>query len=103
MVANATCPAASCCSFEMKSITSHPEDNTTDRCTACCSRCMVTGLDSVLPEMTLWASEAITVCWRCTRSRSPCGRSWRWRTKLSACGPSSFCQPAGKSAPESGS
>lgn len=33
-----------------------------ERCTACSSRSSVAGLDNVLPEMTRWASEAITAC-----------------------------------------
>ena len=103
MVANATEPAASFCSCWMKSMMSQPSESTTERWTASCSRFRVDGLDSVLPEMTSWASDAITDCWRVTRSRSPRGRSWRCRTKLSACGPFSFCHPAGKSAPDSGS
>ena len=39
---------------------SQPSDSTTERCTASCSRFSVAGLDSVLPEMTWWASDAIT-------------------------------------------
>jgi len=103
MVANATFPAASFCSWVRKSITSQPEEITTERWMASCSRFSVLGLLKVLPEITWWASEAMTTCWRTTRSRSPRGISWRWRTKLSACAPSRRCQPAGKSAPESGS
>ena len=103
MVAKATLPPASFCICWTKSMTSQPEEITTERWMAASSRLSVAGLDSVLPEMIRWASEAITTCWRTTRSRSPRGSSWRWRTKLSACGPLSLCRPAGKSAPESGS
>ncbi len=41
---------------------SHPEDSTTERCTACSNRFSVAGLDSVCPEMTRWANAAITAC-----------------------------------------
>ena len=95
MVANATLPPASFYSCPTKSMMSQPEDSTTERCTADSSRFSVAGLDIVFPEMTRCASEAITACWRTTRSRSPRGNSWRWRTKLNACGPLSRL-PAGR-------
>ncbi len=59
----------------MKSMMSQPEESTTERWIASSSRFSVAGLVSVLPEMTWWAREAITTCWRTTRSRSPRGRS----------------------------
>ncbi|CNI71111.1 Uncharacterised protein [Mycobacterium tuberculosis] len=62
MVAKATFPPASFCSCRRKSITSQPDEITMERCTACSSRSSVAGLDNVLPEMTRWASEAITAC-----------------------------------------
>ena len=41
---------------------SQPDDSTTERWMADCSRFIVAGLDSVLPEITWWASEDITTC-----------------------------------------
>ena len=64
MVANATLPAASFCSCSANSMMSQPSDSTTERWTASCSRFSVAGLDSVLLEITSWASAAITACWR---------------------------------------
>ena len=52
MVANATLPAASFCSWVRKSITSQPEEITTERWMASRSRLRVLGLLNVLPDIT---------------------------------------------------
>ena len=62
IVANATLPPASFCICCTKSMTSQPAEITTERWMAASSRLSVVGLDSVLPEITRWASEAITTC-----------------------------------------
>ena len=52
---------------------------------------------------TFCASEAMNTCCRVIRSRSPRGRSWRCRTKLSAFGPVSVCAPRTESGAEKSS
>ena len=62
MVAKATLPPASFCTCLRKSMTSQPEEITTERWMASCRFFNVAGLLNVRSEITWWASEAITTC-----------------------------------------
>ena len=81
MVLNVTLPPARPESWLARLMMSQLESKLTERSTAVDSLESLDGFVSVSEDRSLDTREAVKACWRAMRSRSPRGRSWRWRTK----------------------